>query len=474
MIQRASRAGCRIDERISQVNPQPLQVPRERTQDADQAWIVIKQIDAQRRAARPAHALPVLNGVTSRAQQPVSLGKSRAPRGQAIPQPWIWRIEQPRRQGIDEWLQQASFSIGGRSAGCERAIAEEALDRLHQTVHQIVVGPVEVVSKADRLTHPPVIEWRAAQIEYQRRDFPCGPGLDHVALDPALAQRRPIIAARPLRRCLLKAQIEVVRAERLQRDVIVAVIGDADPVEVEAPAIYRQVGGPIVRIARQHDRTARIDLFNAIRTGAKRWCKPHARQVAHLPEVPRLNGQRPKDAHHIAPRRAFRREADLAWPCHAHAIVPQRLLVKRRPLVAQRLEGEGDVLGHHRLAVAPARLWAQLEGQAHAVFAHSNGLGQQPVISCRLIPAAHEQRVENQLAQQRRNAPRIQQRIERIERPCHAEPEHAALWRARVGVIEMPEAGAVFQLMHRGITVPRFQRAGGNAREEECDGDAAV
>ena len=75
--------------------------------------------------------------------------------------------------------------------------------------------------------------------------------LEFLARDPPFAQRRPLVAARPLRRRRLAPQIEVARPERFQRNAVIAVIRDLDPVEIEASAIDRQIGAPVAGIARQ-------------------------------------------------------------------------------------------------------------------------------------------------------------------------------------------------------------------------------
>ena len=121
----------------------------------------------------------------------------------------------------------------------------------------------------------------------------------------------------------------------------------------------------------------------------------------------------------------------------------------------ERLEGEDHVLGRHRLAVVPFRLGAQFIGGGGEVVRIADGLGKQPVDARDFIERRHKQRVVQQVDALRERAfdagDHHVEIVEGAERDLRC---GAALRRLRVDVVELLEAGRIFQLAEFRHAVP--------------------
>ena len=154
--------------------------------------------------------------------------------------------------------------MGGEIAAVE--IAGGALVEIEEIG---VVDPFEIEQMQDRLAHADIGEDRPARVEHQAVHA-LGQAVGEFFLDHApLRQRRKIVSRLPAARIGLHAQVVEAFLERLEMRVAVAVIVEADGIEIPQAAVDRQIAPPIIRIAREADAFARLDRTDAIGTAAE-------------------------------------------------------------------------------------------------------------------------------------------------------------------------------------------------------------
>src|SRR5438477_1839214 len=126
-------------------------------------------------------------------------------------------------------------------------------------VHDVSVGPLEIEGVDERLAHALVLELVAARVDepaLRARGRLVG---NDVALDAAVLERGEIVARRPDARGVLLAEEIILRGEAFVGDVAVAVIFEANIVEIVLADADRQLLAPPVLHALVIDEAPRLE-----------------------------------------------------------------------------------------------------------------------------------------------------------------------------------------------------------------------
>src|SRR5262249_51211821 len=135
----------------------------------------------------------------------------------------------------------------------------------------IVVDPLEIEQLQDGLTHARIRKNRPSRVE-DETIHALRESVRHVFLDDlASAQCRELVSHLPTSRIGLDAQIVEPLLERLEMSVAVAVVVEANGVEIPKAAIDRQVASPIIIVAFERDCVAGLHRGDAVGTAAKQW-----------------------------------------------------------------------------------------------------------------------------------------------------------------------------------------------------------
>ena len=220
--------------------------------------------------------------------------------------------------------------------------------------------------------------------------------------------------------------------------IAVAVIVEADGIEIPETAIDRQIAPPITRITREGDAFARPDRAHAIRSAAEqrlerclfesRWIDRVFSEHRHQAEDQRqfaIVGAGQIEAHGALGRR---RRLDHLGVIDA---------VIRPAFVAQQLPGENHVIGRHRFAVGKTRRRIEREGDMASRGIGLHAVGEQAVKRERLVIAAREQAFDHVAADIGRRQAHDDERIKAVEGAEHSLHQLAALGCRRIGVSGM-------------------------------------
>jgi hypothetical protein len=147
-------------------------------------------------------------------------------------------------------------------------------------------------------------------------------------------------------------------------------------------------------------------------------------------------------------------------------LVVERVL---RAVRLQRFEGEDHVGGGDGPAVVPARLLAQAVGDGRMVRRMPHRFGEEPVLGRDLVlRLLHQRVVDERDAPFERALHAGDEEVEVVEGVLHAEPHQPAPRRLGVDVVELREAGRVFEVAHEREPVPPFilrRMRGGNGEK---------
>src|SRR5262249_51744204 len=172
----------------------------------------------------------------------------------------------------------------------------------------------------------------------------------------AIAHGGKVVGRLPASGIVLDAQVVETALERFQMRIGLAVVIEADLVEVPEAAVDRKVAAPITGIALKRDALAGVDFADDIGTG------PERRLKRSLLEGLGLDGVLCKHRHQSEDERKLAVVA--AGKIEAHRLVADRFglgdlgvvgAVIWPAFIAYKLPGEDDVLGGYRFAVGELR-----------------------------------------------------------------------------------------------------------------------
>ena len=126
-----------------------------------------------------------------------------------------------------------------------------------------------------------------------------------------------------------------------------------------------------------------------------------------------------------------------------------------QPLLDQRAERPGDILGRHRRAVVEPGFRPQRIGDRQVIGRHVHRLAQMAIHRRRLVVIDGHQRVID-LPHARRRAAADDEPVEAVERAQRAAHHRAALRRIRVGIREMREIRRQLRRPEQRQAVGRF------------------
>ncbi len=348
----------------------------------------------------------------------------------------------------------ASSSCRRLADGLHVGIVEIGRGAAKGAEHDVLVRPLEIEGEADRLADARVLELLAAQVEMpalRRRGKVDG---DLLALHPAFADRRKVVAGRPGLRGVFVVEGQGAVLEGFESDRALAEILVAIAVEIVLADIHRQVAAPVIRDALELDEAALLETADAIGAGAERRLESRGLEVAALPPGGGENRHAADDEMQVAA--APRREG------YAHDVVGLRLgglelgedgAEIGMALRLQDRQREGDVLRRQPRTVVKARLGTEQEAVGQLVGRDPHRPRDEAVLGIRLVGGAGHQAVEGHrhaggaVALEGVDVERVEGvEILVAEGLLDLDDEGAALRRLRVDVVEMPEVRRVFEV----------------------------
>ncbi len=350
----------------------------------------------------------------------------------------------------------------------EVAAIEIARGPLIKAEEVCAVEPFEVEQLQDRLSHAHIGEDRAPRIEHQALHA-LWQSVRQIFLDgAAIAHCRKVVSGLPAPRVSLDPQIVEPFLERLEMRVAVAVVVEADLVEVEAAAVYGQVTAPVVGIAHEADRAAGVDLAHLVGARTKRRLESGILVGVGVDRVLGKHRHQPEDERDLAVAGRVEGEAD----------DPVRQTLRLRDLGEigavvgatlglEQLEREQHVVGRDRLAVGEVCLGVEMEGDRRAVFGNLDAFGHEPVEREGLVEAARHETLDGEVANAVGGDTLDDEWVEVVERPVGAEDETPAFGRVGIDVGEMREARRLLGLAVEGNGVHRLGLRG-KPRRQQC------
>ena len=137
--------------------------------------------------------------------------------------------------------------VGRRRADrLHRRVLEVGDDPLVVGEHDVLVGPLEVEGEADRFADARVLELFAAGVEIPALRAGRRAVVQRLLLHPSLVEGGEIVAVGPDARGVLLVEVDRAGLERLEGDLPLAVILEAQAAEIVLADVDRQVLGPIV------------------------------------------------------------------------------------------------------------------------------------------------------------------------------------------------------------------------------------
>src|SRR5262249_30216177 len=144
--------------------------------------------------------------------------------------------------------------------GLQVGVLEEALGAGVEAIEDVLVGPLEVEGIVERLAHARVGELGPAHVEEEplrARGAIVGQG---ELLHAAVPDGGDVVGSRPVAGCELLAQVEGAGLEAFEAGCAVAVVLEAQLVEVETAAIDGQVLAPVVAAALVADERTDLEV----------------------------------------------------------------------------------------------------------------------------------------------------------------------------------------------------------------------
>ena len=265
-------------------------------------------------------------------------------------------------------------------------------------------------------------------------------------------------------------------------NLVIAEVVHLDGVEVVATPHDGQVLGPVVRHPFELDPAPNHKLADAVWPGAQRRLDRRAGDVALGPIVFGNDGHHSEAARHdgIAMRGWDDVEAHFARSHDRHRVDdPQGGADGGACIKAIGVEAEHHVIHRHGRAVMPARSVAQLELHPGKVRRPGDAFRQQSVGGGRLVHGHVHERVIDVVSPARpelhaAHHPPAQRRFVEVIPVAHLRhPDHAALGRLRIHVVEMGKAGGILGFGEKGVAMPvlnREHRTADRQQRHQSDG----
>ena len=259
-------------------------------------------------------------------------------------------------------------------------------------------------------------------------------------------------------------------------DLVIAEIVHLDGVEVVAALHDGQVLGPIVRHPLELDPAPDHKLADAVWPGAQRRLHRRAGDVALRPVVLGDDGHHPEAARHdgVAVRGGDDVEAHLARSHDRHRVDDTQGRADGRPGInAISVEAEHHVIHGHGRTVMPAWPVAQLELHPGEVRRPGDAFRQQSVGGGRLVHGHVHERVVDVVSPARpelhaAHHPPAQRRFVEVVPVAHLRhPDHAALGRLGIHVVELGKVGGILGFGEKGVAMPVLDREHGTAKRQQ-------
>ena len=254
----------------------------------------------------------------------------------------------------------------------------------------------------------------------------------------------------------------MVGLEGFQCDRWVAKILVANFVEVVAPDIDVQIVGPIVLHPRVNHHSAGDEFLDAVGAISERRLERGcadvallARRVASFPPMLGQYSELSEDHRHFPIAGGIESESDLALAAllDTHDVAVKCADEGVVSLVG--LEGIDHVLERNRLAVVMPSFGAQAKRGRRKVRGVTDRFCDQPVMGRRFVERWHHQRVANRTGSRSEQALEPgNYLIEVVESAERHQAYRTTFRRLRIDVVEMPEAGRIFEIAEQRQTVP--------------------
>ena len=176
-------------------------------------------------------------------------------------------------------------------------ILKIAADPLIGAVEQCLIHPLEVERQRQRLAHPTIAERRLFVVDGQ----PGGIGRRLVRRglfdNLLIVEIAAAILGRPLFGGALLAQVERARLKGFEGDIIVKVVVVAQRIEIEPPAVHRQIRRPVIFHPAVLDILTQLIAADAVGAAGERRGAQRLVELFILPVALRQHRQRQQPQH---------------------------------------------------------------------------------------------------------------------------------------------------------------------------------
>src|SRR5215475_15927790 len=196
-------------------------------------------------------------------------------------------------------------------------------------VHDVLVGPLEIESIDQRFAHAPVLELVTPRVDEPALRAGGRVVGQHGSLDAPILECRKIVARRPGTRGELLAEQIVFCGEAFETNLPVAIIFEANDVEIALSARYGEIGAPPILDALKLDEMSDLEAPDFIGAAAKRSIKRRLVEWFFRIIGTRKDRKRGDEKGHVAPT--------LFGKSHDHCTIVSRLRARE---IAQLLRDD--------------------------------------------------------------------------------------------------------------------------------------
>ena len=153
----------------------------------------------------------------------------------------------------------------------------------------------------------PIASRTRGSLNWSRRVLRCQPWVvrrravvQDLLLHPAVLGGGEVVSRRPEARGVLLVIVDRSGLERLERDLPLPIIFEAQAIEVVLAQVDRQLGAPIIGIARIFDEPALLERLDLVGAGTQRRIERRRGEIAPLPPRRREHGHADNDKMRVA------------------------------------------------------------------------------------------------------------------------------------------------------------------------------